>query len=75
MKVFHFLIMLKKLIDEPSGIGINKEDRESFMQYQTARAMRDAAKREGGVAGLAFGNTIVQNVQNVSNSNNQSKSN
>lgn len=69
---------VEKLIDEQSGIGINKENMESFMQYQTARAMRDAAKQEGGLAGLgaglAFGNTIAQSVQNVSNSNNQSKS-
>jgi putative transmembrane protein len=50
---------------------------ESFMQYQTARAMRDAAKQEGGGAGLgaglAFGNTIAQNVQDVSTPNNQAK--
>ena len=68
---------VEKLIDEQSGIGIAKGDMESFVQYQTARAMRDAAKQEGGLAGLgtglAFGNTIAQNVQNVSNSNNQPK--
>ena len=50
---------------------------ESFVQYQTARAMRDAAKQEGGLAGLgaglAFGNTIAQNVQNVLAPNNQPK--
>lgn len=69
---------VEKLIDEQSGIGIAKGDMESFVQYQTARAMRDAANQEGGLAGLgaglAFGNTIAQNVQNVSNSNVQSKS-
>ncbi|MCR1919887.1 SHOCT domain-containing protein [Frisingicoccus caecimuris] len=46
--------------------------------HQTARAMRDAANQEGGLAGLgaglAFGNTIAQNVQNISSSNVQSKS-
>ena len=64
---------VEKLIDEQSGIGIAKGDMESFVQYQTARAMRDAANQEGGLAGLgaglAFGNTIAQNVQNVSSSN------
>lgn len=69
---------VEKLIDEQSGIGIAKGDMESFVQYQTARAMRDAANQEGGLAGLgaglAFGNTIAQNVQNVSRSNVQSKS-
>ena len=69
---------VEKLIDEQSGIGIAKDDMESFMQYQTTRAMRDAAKQEGGLAGLgaglAFGNTIAQNVQNASNPDNQAKS-
>lgn len=69
---------VEKLIDEQSGIGIAKGDLESFVQYQTARAMRDAANQEGGLAGLgaglAFGNMIAQNVQNVSSSNVQSKS-
>lgn len=69
---------VEKLIDEQSGIGIAKGDLESFVRYQTARAMRDAANQEGGLAGLgaglAFGNTIAQNVQNVSSSNSQSKS-
>lgn len=69
---------VEKLIDEQSGIGIAKGNMESFVQYQTARAMRDAAQQEGGLAGLgaglAFGNTIVQNVQSISNSDNPSKS-
>lgn len=62
---------VEKLIDEQSGIGIAKGNMESFMQYQTARAMRDAVQQEGGLAGLgaglAFGNTIAQNVQSMSN--------
>lgn len=67
--------VVEKLIDEQSGIGIAKNDMESFMQYQTARAMRDAAKQEGGLAGLgagvALGNTMAQNIQNMPNSNNR----
>ena len=43
-------------------------DMDAFMQYQTARAMRDAAKQDGGLAGLgagfAFGNQIAGSVQN-----------
>ena len=69
---------VEKLIDEQSGIGIAKGNMESFVQYQTARAMRDAAQQEGGLAGLgaglAFGNTIAQNVQSISNSDHPSKS-
>lgn len=69
---------VERMIDEQSGIGIAKSDMESFMKYQTARAMRDAVKQEGGAAGLgaglAFGNTIAQNVQNMSNSNIPEKS-
>lgn len=46
---------VEKLIDEQSGIGMAKQDMKSFMQYQTARAMRDASKQEGGLAGLGAG--------------------
>lgn len=60
---------VEKLIDEQSGIGIAKQDMQSFMQYQTARAMRDASKQEGGLAGLgagmALGNTMVRGTQSV----------
>ena len=69
---------VEKLIDEQSGIGITKNDMDSFMQYQTARAMRDAVKQEGGLAGLgagvAFGNTIVKNVQDMTGRNSETKS-
>lgn len=58
---------VEKLIDEQSGIGMAKQDMETFMQYQTARAMRDASKQKGGLAGLgagmAVGNTLANNVQ------------
>ena len=58
---------VEKLIDEQSGIGMAKQDMEIFMQYQTARAMRDASKQKGGLAGLGAGmavvNTLAKNVQ------------
>lgn len=61
---------VEKLIDEQSGIGMAKKDMKSFMQYQTAKAMRDASKQEGGLAGLgagmALGNTIADNIQSTS---------
>lgn len=60
---------VEKLIDEQSGIGMAKNDMSSFMQYQTARAMRDAARQKGGLAGLgagmALGNTMVREIQNT----------
>jgi len=69
---------VEKLLDEQSGIGMAKNDMESFMQYQTARAMRDAAKQKGGLAGLgagmALGNTMVQNISTSSNQPQPSKS-
>ncbi len=69
---------VERMIDEQSGIGIAKSDMESFMKYQTARAMRDAAKQKGGLAGLgagmALGNTMAQNVQKSLGSDNQLKS-
>ncbi len=62
---------VEKLIDEQSGIGMAKRDMASFMQYQTARAMRDASSQEGGLAGLgagmALGNTMVQGMEAATN--------
>ena len=43
---------VEKLIDEQSGIGMASQDMEGFIQYQSARAIRDAAQQPGGVAGL-----------------------
>lgn len=58
---------VEKLIDEQSGIGMAKQDMTTFMQYQTARAMRDVSKQRGGLAGLgagmALGNTMAQGIQ------------
>ena len=62
---------VEKLIDEQSGIGVAKKDMTTFMQYQTARAMRDASKQKGGLAGLgagmAVGRTMAQNIQETAN--------
>lgn len=62
---------VEKLIDEQSGIGMAKQDMATFMQYQTARAMRDASKQKGGLAGLgagmALGNTMAQEIQSTAN--------
>lgn len=69
---------VEKLIDEQSGIGMAKQDMATFMQYQTARAMRDAPKQEGGLAGLgagvALGNTMAQGIQTTANPIGASKS-
>lgn len=46
---------VEKLIDEQAGIGMASKNMDAFMQYQTARAMRDASKQEGGLAGLGAG--------------------
>ncbi len=60
---------VEKLIDEQSGIGMAKQDMSAFMQYHTARAMRDAAKQKGGLAGLgagmALGNNMVKTVNST----------
>lgn len=59
---------VEKLVDEQSGIGLAAKDMDTFMQYQTARAMRDASKQKGGLAGLgaglAFGNKISNTIMN-----------
>lgn len=63
---------VEKLIDEQSGIGMASNNMQNFMQYQTARAMRDAAKQDGGLAGLgaglALGNQMAGNINAVSQS-------
>ena len=58
---------VEKLIDEQSGIGMAAQNMDNFMKYQTARAMRDASKQKGGLAGLgagfAFGNQFCEKQQ------------
>ncbi len=59
---------VEKLIDEQSGIGMASQDMEGFIQYQSARAIRDAANQNGGVAGLgasiAVGKQIAKTMNN-----------
>lgn len=69
---------VEALIDEQSGIGMATRDMASFLQYQTARAMRDAARQKGGLAGLgagmALGNTMAQGIQQASGTSADSRS-
>lgn len=55
---------VEKLIDEQAGIGMASQDMDEFIQYQSARAIRDAASQSSGVAGLgasiAIGKQIVE---------------
>ncbi len=46
---------VERLIDEQSGIGLASRDMDTFVQYQSARAIRDAARQSSGVAGLGAG--------------------
>ena len=50
----------------------------TFTQYQTARAIRDASKQEGGLAGLgagiALGNQVMNTVQGTLPDSSQNKS-
>ena len=63
---------VEKLIDEQTGIGMAKRDMDTFMQYQAARAMRDASKQKGGLAGLgagmAVGNKLASTLETNSSS-------
>jgi len=56
---------VEKLIDEQSGIGMASKDMQTFMQYQSARAMRDAAQQTGGLAGLGAGFALGNNMASV----------
>ncbi len=53
---------VEKLIDEQSGIGLASRDMDTFVRYQSARAIRDAAKQQGGLAGLGAGAAVGQTV-------------
>lgn len=68
---------VEKLIDEQSGIGMASRNMQTFMQYQTARAMRDASKQEGGLAGLgagiAAGKAIADSMGNTFGNDNTGK--
>lgn len=46
---------VEKMIDEQSGIGMASQNMENFIQYQSARAIRDAAKQNNGLAGIGVG--------------------
>ena len=58
---------VEKAIDEQSGIGLASKNMDTFVQYQTVRAMRDAYKQQGGLAGLgagmAFGKKIAETIE------------
>ncbi len=53
---------VEKLIDEQSGIGLASRDMDTFVQYQSARAIRDAARQPGGLAGMGAGVAVGKNV-------------
>ncbi len=67
---------VEKLVDEQSGIGLARQDIKTFLEYQNARALRDAAKQEGGLAGLgagvALGGVITDQVVSTSKDNDAS---
>ncbi len=60
---------VEQLIDEQSGIGLASRNMDSFVQYQSARAIRDAAKQPGGMAGLgasiAVGQTVASSMSST----------
>lgn len=66
---------VEKLIDEQSGIGMASQDMEEFIQYQSARAIRDAAKQSGGVAGLGASVVVGQQIAQTMTSNVKEKAN
>ncbi len=59
---------VEKLIDEQSGIGLASRNMDTFVQYQSARAIRDAAKQPGGLSsigvGIATGKVVANNISN-----------
>ena len=47
-------------------MGLASKDMSTYTQYQSVRAMRDASKQDGGVAGIgagiALGNQMMSNI-------------
>ena len=44
-----------KVIDERTQVGIMKDSMQGFAQYQSIKAMREAANQEGGLSGAGIG--------------------
>ena len=69
---------VEKLIDEQSGIGVARQDMDSFLRYQSARAMRDVTGKDGGLrglgAGMALGSTMARNIANLNGYGEERKS-
>lgn len=59
---------VEKLIDEQTGIGMASQSMDEFLQYQSARAMREAANQPSGIAGIGasmvLGNQLAKNMSN-----------
>lgn len=66
---------VEKLIDEQSGIGMASKNMDGFIQYQSARAIRDAAQQPGGIAGIgasfAVGSRISKSIGNLTCENDE----
>lgn len=65
---------VEKLIDEQSGMGLASKDMGTYAQYQSVRAMRDAANQEGGLAGIGAGVALgTQMMNNVTGTQKEEK--
>ncbi len=53
---------VERLIDEQSGIGLASRNMDQFVQYQSARAIRDAARQPGGLSGMGASMTVGKKV-------------
>ena len=65
---------VEKFVDEQSGLGLASKDMDTYMQYQTVRAMRDASKQKGGLAGLGAGMAFANRIGNTAAGTSDSKS-
>ncbi len=53
---------VEEFIDEQSGIGMASRNMKEFIQYQSARAIRDAASQSDGIAGLGASVAIGEQI-------------
>lgn len=66
---------VQKQIDETSGMYLVADDMNTYSQYQSIHAMRDAAKQKGGLAGLGAGFALGKQMMNQVSSTSENKNN
>lgn len=63
---------VEKYIDEQAGINLASQNMDDFVQYQAARAIRDAAKQRSGLAGIGASYAVGKKISDTMDRSNSS---